>query len=131
MPSLEAQRLRCLPTMRETRVQSLGQEDPLGKEMATHSSILAWRIPWTEEPGRLQPMGSQSRTRLRDFTFTFTFFNKGKTVRFVGLGCPGFNISLSDSILISSFLMYLFILGCSGLQCCVQVPSVCRAWASH
>ena len=47
------------PAMQETWVQSLGQEDPLEKEMATHSSILAWRIPWTEEPGRLQSMGSQ------------------------------------------------------------------------
>ena len=46
-------------------VQSLGQEDPLEKEMATHSSILAWRIPWTEEPGRLQSTVSQSQTRLR------------------------------------------------------------------
>ena len=45
--------------MQETWVQSLGQEDPLEKEMATHSSILAWEIPWTEEPGRLQSMGSQ------------------------------------------------------------------------
>ena len=51
--------VKRLPTMRETQVQSLGQEDPLEKEMATHSSILAWKIPWTEEPGRLQPMGSQ------------------------------------------------------------------------
>ena len=48
--------------MLETGVQSLGQEDPLEKEMATHSSILAWEIPWTEEPGRLQPMGFQSGT---------------------------------------------------------------------
>ena len=48
----------CLP-MQETRVQSLHQEDPLGKEMATHSSILAGKIPWTEEPGRLQSMGLQ------------------------------------------------------------------------
>ena len=48
-----------LPTMRETQIQSLGREDPLEKEMATHSSILAWKIPWTEEPGRLQSMGSQ------------------------------------------------------------------------
>ena len=46
-------------------------EDPLEKEMETHSSILAWEIPWTEDPGGLQPMGLQSRTRLRDFTFTF------------------------------------------------------------
>ena len=48
-----------LPTMRETRVQSLGRIDPLEKEMATHSSTLAWKIPWTEEPGRLQSMGPQ------------------------------------------------------------------------
>ena len=54
----------CLPAMQETRVRSLGQEDPLEKEMATHSSTLAWKIPWTEEPGRLQSMGTQ----LRDFT---------------------------------------------------------------
>ena len=52
-----AQWVKNLPTMQETRVQSLGQEDPLEREMATHSSMLAWRIPWTEEPGRLQPMG--------------------------------------------------------------------------
>ena len=48
-----------MPAMQETRAQSLGQEDPLEKEMATHSSILAWRISWTEEPGRLQSMGLQ------------------------------------------------------------------------
>ena len=53
-----AQRLKHLPGMRETQVQSLGQEDPLEKEMATHSITLAWRIPWREEPGRLQTMGS-------------------------------------------------------------------------
>ena len=54
-----AQRLRRLPTVWETWVLSLGWEDPLEKEMATHSSILAWRIPWTEEPGGLQSTGSQ------------------------------------------------------------------------
>ena len=48
-----------LPAMQETKVRSLGQEDLLEKKMATHSGILAWRIPWTEEPGRLQSMGSQ------------------------------------------------------------------------
>ena len=52
-----AQRVKNMPSMWETRVQSLGQEDPLEKVIATHSSILAWRIPWTEEPGRLQSMG--------------------------------------------------------------------------
>ena len=55
--SLVAQRVKRLPAMRETGVRSLGGEDPLEKEMATHSSILAWRIPWMEEPGRLQSTG--------------------------------------------------------------------------
>ena len=54
-----AQRLKRLPPMQETQVWSLGQEDPLEKEMVTHSSILAWRIPWAEKLGRLQSMGSQ------------------------------------------------------------------------
>ena len=51
--------VKNLPAVQETRVRSLGQEDPLEKEMATHSSILAWKVPWTEEPGGLQSMGSQ------------------------------------------------------------------------
>ena len=59
MASLVAETVKRLPTMRETEVQSLGREDLLEKEMATHSSILAWKIPWTEKPGRLQSMGSQ------------------------------------------------------------------------
>ena len=54
-----AQTVKSLPAMQETQVQSLGQEDSLEKGMATHSIILAWRIPWTEEPGGLQSMGSQ------------------------------------------------------------------------
>ena len=54
-----AQTVKRLPTMRETWVRSLGREDPLEKEIATHSSVLAWKIPWTEDPGRLQSMGSQ------------------------------------------------------------------------
>ena len=62
-----AQRLKRLPLMQETWVQSLGQEDPLEKEMATHSRILAWRIPWTEEPGKLQYTGLQ-RGRLIEVT---------------------------------------------------------------
>ena len=57
--SLMAQTVKRLPTMRETWVQSLGWEDLLEKEMATHSSILPWEIPWTEEPGGLQSMGLQ------------------------------------------------------------------------
>ena len=55
--SLMAQIVKCLPTMCETWVRSLGPEDPLEKEMATHSSVLAWKILWTEEPGGLQSMG--------------------------------------------------------------------------
>ena len=54
-----AQMVKRLSTMREIQVQSLGWEDPLEKEMAIHSSTIAWKIPWTEEPGRLQPTGSQ------------------------------------------------------------------------
>ena len=54
-----AQMVKNLPATQETWVRSLGQEDPLKKEMTTHSSILAWRIPWTEEPDGLQSMGSQ------------------------------------------------------------------------
>ena len=57
--SLVAQTVKRLSTMQETRVRSLGREDPLEKEMAIHSSTIAWKIPWTEEPGRLQSMGSQ------------------------------------------------------------------------
>ena len=57
--SLVAQRLKCLPGMQETQVWYLGWEDPLEKEMTTHSSTLAWRIPWREAPGGLQSMGSQ------------------------------------------------------------------------
>ena len=60
--------VKRLPAIWETWVQSLGREDLLEEEMATHSSILAWKIPWTEEPGRLQSMGSQSHTQLSDFT---------------------------------------------------------------
>ena len=56
---LVAQTVKNLPAMKETWVQSLGLKDPREKEMATHSSILAWKIPWMEEPGRLQSMGSQ------------------------------------------------------------------------
>ena len=57
--SLVAQRVKCLPVIQETGVWSLGREDPLEKEMATHSSTLAWKIPWMEKPGRLQSMWSQ------------------------------------------------------------------------
>ena len=65
-----AQMVKRLPTMQKTQVRSLGQEGPLKKEMAIHSSTLAWKIPWMEEPGKLQSMGSLG---VSDFTFTFHF----------------------------------------------------------
>ena len=73
--SLVAQMIKNLPAILETQVQSLGWEDPLEKGMATHSSILGWRIPWTEEPGRLQSMGSQ-RVGHDWATNTFAFTKK-------------------------------------------------------
>ena len=68
--SLVAQSVKHLLATQETRVQFLGWEDPLEKEMPTQSSILAWRIPWTEEPGRVSPGGCKSWTWLSDFTTT-------------------------------------------------------------
>ena len=62
------QQVKNLPAMQEIWVQSLGQEDPLEREVATHSSVLVWKIPWTEEPGGLQSMESQSPTRLSTHT---------------------------------------------------------------
>ena len=61
-----AQMLKNLPAMLETQVQSLGQEDPLEEGMATHSSILAWRIPWTEDPGRLQSMHGVTESNMTE-----------------------------------------------------------------
>ena len=70
--SLVAQSVKNLLAMQETWVRFLGREDSLEKEMATHSNTLAWRIPWTEEPGGLQSMGSQSWTQLSDYTSSTT-----------------------------------------------------------
>ena len=82
LESLVAQRVKRLPAMQETRVRSLGREDPLEKEMATHSSILAWRIPWTEEPGGLQSTGSQRVGH----DFTFTLLTLGFEIRVTASG---------------------------------------------
>ena len=70
-----AQMIKHLPTMQKTRLRFLGPEDPLEKEIATHSSTLAWKIPWTEEPGRLQSMGSQ---RVRHDIVTSLHFTFGR-----------------------------------------------------
>ena len=66
--------VKNLPAMQETRVRSLGQKDPLEREMATHSSILAWKIPWTEEPGRLQSAKESDRTERLTLSLYFFFF---------------------------------------------------------
>ena len=74
--SLVAQTVKNLLVMRETWIWSLGWEAPLKKGMATHCSILAWRIPWTEESGRLQPMGSQSQTQIQSDWITLLYSRK-------------------------------------------------------
>ena len=74
--SLVAQLVKNLPAMQETQVQSLGWEDPLEKGMATYSSILAWRVLWTEEPGRLQSMGSRRTGHYCATNIHFHFFTE-------------------------------------------------------
>ena len=77
MTSLVAQMVKRLPIMQETQVRSLGWEDPLEKEMAIQSSTLAWKIPWIEEPGRLQSMGSQEEhNKKMKKLYYFTEINK-------------------------------------------------------
>ena len=75
-----AQTVKRLPTMQETRVQSLSREDLLEKAMATHSSILAWKIPWTEEPGRLQSWGHKESDTTEQLPFT-EHLSTGQRVR--------------------------------------------------
>ena len=99
--------VKNLPAMQETWVRSLGLEEPLEKEMATHSSILAWRIPWTEEPGGLQSMESQkSRTRLSDqttATFFFYRYKKKATLTHSAITTLEIKSLLSPSVFISCF----------------------------
>ena len=83
--SLVDQTVKNMLTMQETQAQSLGQEDPLEKRMATHSSIPAWRIPWTEESGRLQPIGSQESDTTEQPTLTFTMLH-AEALEWVGEG---------------------------------------------
>ena len=112
-----AQRLKRLPATRETWVRSLDQEDPLEKEMATHSSILAWRMPWSEEPGGLQVHGvTKSQTLLSDFTFTYSYFIAKMSFKFLSntsFGkCPS-TVALSLFVSLDLFLWvfsHLFLL---------------------
>ena len=90
--SLLAQRLKCLPAVWETWVQSLGQEDPLEKEMATHSSILAWRTPWMEELGGLQSTGRKESDTTERLHFHFLC-----QMRMVGLRLVSFALKKESS----------------------------------
>ena len=102
--SLVAQRLKCLPAVQETWVQCLGGEDPMEKGVATHSSTLAWRIPWTEEPGGLQSTDGvpKSWTRLSDFTFTFSLSGMSQSAS----SCFSFFI-VSEYINVSYYMKFL------------------------
>ena len=127
-----SQMVKNLPMMQETWVWSLGQEDPLEKGMATHSCILAWRIPWTEEPGGLQSMGSQ---RIRyDWVTNTSLQNLYVFLRFTDLWF--FVDNLCDE---KSLFIYLF-LAMQDLCCCLwafsgcskwRLLSSCGVWASH
>ena len=75
--------VKSLPVMRETQVRSLGQEDPFEKEQATHFSILAWEIPWTEEPGRLQAMGHKESDTTEWLHFHFHMYVESKLSKFI------------------------------------------------
>ena len=90
---LVAQIVKCLSATWETQVQSLGREDPLEKEMATHSSTLAWKIPWTEEPGRLWSMGSQrvGYNWVTSFSFPFSLV----TAYMIHIKCMFINVKCS------------------------------------
>ena len=130
--SLVAQTVKCLPAMRETWVRSLGREDPMEKKMATHPSTLAWKIPWTKEPDRLQSMGLQrfgygwatslslnSSRCWASFHFLFAivmcllalllFFAK-------------------ESVQFCSFLSLSFLLVCKSLYMCVCAQSLSHVW---
>ena len=97
--SLLPQTVKNLPAMQETGVQSVGEEDPLEKEMATHSSTLAWRIPWTEEPGRLQSTGSQ---RVRRDLVT----KQQQSLYKVPLGCSHWTRPAADDTKKSRFFVF-------------------------
>ena len=106
--SLVAQMVNHLPAMRETQVWSLGWEDPLEKEMATHSSTLAWKIPWTEEPGRLQPKGLQ-RVRHNWATSLYTSLILYTIVFASYFSSPLLPLSRSVSpVVTTSFFLYLW-----------------------
>ena len=112
------QTVKNLPAVQETWVQSLDQEDPLEREMATHSSILAWRIPWTEQPGRLQSVGSQESdtTELLTLSLSLHYLNNYNFIT---------NFELSAYLLILTFSKLFWLL--QILCICIQIlKSTCK-----
>ena len=126
LASLVAQRIKRLPAMQETQVQSLGWEDPLEKEMATHSSILAWRILWTEEPERATVHGvAKSRTRLSDFTslhFTSLMWASFCIKYFTTITLVNLHNKSLQSVLFSPLPSTLLINGKTEVQRSVRPP---------
>ena len=109
--------------MWETQVQSLCQEDPLEKEMATHSNTLAWKTPWMEEPGGYSPWVTKSRTGLRDFTFTASGASHYvPPTRLVKIGQPFDTVfGTFDLSLWSNVSSHVISLGNSGLKCILLI----------
>ena len=116
--------VKCLPTMQETWVQSLGQEDLLEKEMTTCFSILAWKIPWMEEPGRLQSMGLQ---RVRHDRVTSPHFTSSyNTLDIVSdsiivLKLPCWRIFITKNLLFLEFLTFFFLVGLTNRHVCLTI----------
>ena len=111
--------VKHLPTMQETWVRSLGREDPLEKEMETHFSILAWRIPWTKEPGRLQSMGSQRVGHDWATSLTLLLFTRHICFNYIFLAfkCDDFHILHFRPVYSSYIIMQSHKLVC---QCCLS-----------
>ena len=107
-----AQRLKHLPAMWETWVRSLGREDPLEMEMATHSSILAWRIPWMEEPGGLQSMGSQKSYCIKISFYQISILSIA-SILFHSVACK----MLTGMLNMNGILIFLKLLLCKKAAC--------------
>ena len=132
--SLVAQTVKCLPADRETRVRSLGWEDPLEKEMATHSGTLAWKIPWAEKPDRLQSMGLQRVGHDWAISLSFTFVERkqeekvSKSVKFWVWGAGKFihlvTTELQCSCYVSGIVLGVFSVEQNKLEFCFMALTI-------
>ena len=115
----------------ERRIWSLGREDPPEEKMATHTSVLAWKIPWTEEPSRLQSMGSQSRTQLSTHTHTHTHTHTiccTLQLNFSFLFAPCFNFSTQSYSVLSCFSPLSSVLNCKLERAAGSASVYCSLW---